>query len=195
NGFLILSFINFLLLAFVFFSQKQGGQSPAEEVPPIILIPDNAAFRFPVGSAQLSQPLRKYIRERLAESVIANRYKYKIDTVEVIGHTDGQPNRSRVGNLDFRLEESAVTNRLDRLTPGSNTDLGLMRALAIANELRKIQAQRPELKGLNFRAYSAGQLYLPTGELSPPNRKDDPSRRRIEVRFTRLGRIVEVSSQ
>lgn len=122
--------------------------------------------------------------------VMDTREKYGIDTVEIIGHTDGQPNQGSTSNLDMLLEEAAATNTftLNRLTPGSNADLGLMGALAIANELRKGQAKQPKLAGLQFRAYSAGQLYLPNGELAPLGRKPDPSRRRIEVRFTRRGR-------
>ncbi|WP_460194604.1 hypothetical protein [Thermosynechococcus sp. FA-CM-4201] len=116
------------------------------------------------------------------------RDEYGIDTVEIIGHTDGQPNQGSGSNLDTLLEQAAATNTLNRLTPGSNADLGLMRALAIANELRKAQAKQPKLAGLQFRAYSAGQLYLLNGQLAPANRNPDASRRRIEVRFTRTSR-------
>ncbi|MCS6782814.1 MAG: hypothetical protein NZ482_06505 [Gloeomargarita sp. SKYG98] len=194
---LIFSLLLFLLVGSLHQSRNNIGQQ-SDEVPPIIVIPDNEAFRFPVGSAELSSALRQYIWEDLVEKIIANRRRFGIDTIEIIGHTDGQPNRGARSNLDMLLEVSAATNTLQRLTPGSNVDLGLMRALAIANELHKIQAQRPELeelKGLNFRAYSAGQLYLPTGEIAPPDRSNDSSRRRIEVRFTRLGRVEKAVSQ
>lgn len=118
---------------------------------------------------------------------MATRDEYAIDTVEIIGHTDGQPNQGSGSNLDTLLEQVVATNTLNRLTPGSNADLGLMRALAIANELRKAQAKQPKLAGLKFRAYSAGQLYWLNGQLAPVNRNPDVSRRRSEVRFTCMG--------
>jgi len=179
NSFLILSLITLLLIIFTFSARQ------TDSLPPIIIIPDNEAFRFPVGSAKVSKPLQQYIWTSLAKTIRDNHKRYRIDTVEIIGHTDGQPNRRSSSNLDLVLEQSAAANTLGRLTPGSNADLGLMRALAIANELRKVQATNPELKNLQFYAYSAGQLYLLNGNLAPPNRNPDSSRRRIEVRFTR----------
>ncbi|MEN9251654.1 MAG: hypothetical protein Q6L58_04385 [Thermostichales cyanobacterium BF3_bins_165] len=198
---LIFSLVAFLLLVYTVLKHKDQNQINHinhnkdqkqinhNDVPPIIVIPDNEAFRFPTGSANLSRPLQQYIREGLVQSILFNRYRYNVDTIEIIGHTDGQPNRENNSNLDLMLEESVAVNALDRLIPGSNVDLGLMRALAIINELRKLQAENPELRGLNFRAYSAGQLYLHDGTFSSPNRKSDSSRRRIEVRFTRTGAI------
>lgn len=193
---LILSLITFIMLIFIVINQKQihelqqqvKGQGRVQGPPPILFIPDNDKFRFPVGSAKLSDAFRKYIWNSLVAKIVETRTLYGIDTVEIIGHTDGQPNQGSSSNLDMFLEQAAATNTLDRLIPGSNADLGLMRALAIANELRKAQAKQPKLAGLQFRAYSAGQLYLLNGELAPANRNPDVSRRRIEVRFTRMGR-------
>ncbi|XFA73121.1 hypothetical protein RYO59_001359 [Thermosynechococcaceae cyanobacterium Okahandja] len=189
---LILSLIAFFMLVFIVFNQAEIYQlrrqlqaiDGVRGTPPILFIPDNEKFRFGVGSAQLSAPFRRYIQTDLTSMIIANRKAYAIDTIEIIGHTDGQPNQGRTSNLDLLLEQAVASNTLGRLTPGSNADLGLMRALAIANELRK----KPELNGLNFRAYSAGQLYLANGTLAPANRHSDASRRRIEVRFTRTGK-------
>lgn len=39
------------------------------------------------------------------------------------------------------------------------------------------------LNHVQFRAYSAAQLYLASGELAPINRDADATRRRIEIRF------------
>ena len=74
------------------------------------------------------------------------------------------------------------------LKPGSNADLGLMRALSVIKVLQK----NPQLTGLEFRAYSAAQLTLPEGNFAPINRESDPNRRRIEIRFTRLGAVKNV---
>jgi hypothetical protein len=45
-----------------------------------------------------------------------------------------------------------------------------------------------KLKNVKFRAFSAGQLYLPSGKLAAVNRDADASRRRIEIRFIPPGR-------
>jgi len=166
---------------------KSQYKDAALGTPPIIIIPDNPKFRFASGSAALSQPLRAYIWSDLWKSINENFKEYKINTVEIIGHTDGQPNTGSTSNLDRNLESAAINNRITSLSPGSNADLGLMRALAIANELRQIQRQRNELLGLQFRAYSAAQLYQVDGRLAQPNRGSESMRRRIEVRFTKLG--------
>lgn len=108
--------------------------------------------------------------------------------VDVIGHTDGQINVNSSGNLDEMLEEASLGNQpLNNLKPGSNADLGLMRALAVVKQLREIQ-QQGDLKGLEFRAYSAAQLILPnSGNFAPKDRNPDATRRRIEIRFSPLG--------
>ena len=74
---------------------------------------------------------------------------------------------------------------INTLNPGSNADLGLMRALAVIQEIQKTK----RLKNIKFRAYSAGQLYLFSGNLAPINRKPDETRRRIEIRFIPPGKI------
>lgn len=168
-------------------SLKKQFKDASVGVPPIIIIPDNPQFRFTSGSAALSKPLTRYIQTNLWKSIKENYERYKINTVEIIGHTDGQPNSGATSNLDRSLESAAINNKISSLSAGSNADLGLMRALAIANELRQIQRQRKELIGLQFRAYSAAQLYQVDGRLAQPKRTSESMRRRIEVRFTKLG--------
>ena len=58
-----------------------------------------------------------------------------------------------------------------------------MRALAVVQEL-----QNTGLQNIEFRAYSAAQLYLPSGKLAPLDRQPDQTRRRIEIRFIPPGR-------
>lgn len=67
-----------------------------------------------------------------------------------------------------------------------------MRSLELVRGLRFIQRQGTRLKGLEFRAYSAAQLILPTGGLAQINQQSDPKRRRIEIRFTRLGKVTNI---
>ena len=115
-----------------------------------------------------------------------------IYVVEIIGHTDGQTNSNGSSNLDTKLEDVAKGNApVSSLTPGSNADLGLMRALEVVKELEKIR-KKGRLKGLEFRAYSAAQLFLPSGKFASVNRKSDASRRRIEIRFSPLGKAETI---
>ena len=45
------------------------------------------------------------------------------------------------------------------------------------------ESQTDRLNNVQFRAYSAAQLYLPSGQLAFINRNADDNRRRIEIRF------------
>jgi outer membrane protein OmpA-like peptidoglycan-associated protein len=78
------------------------------------------------------------------------------------------------------------------LQSSSNADLGLMRALSVVRLLQDIQVQTGSLKEIKFRVYSVAQLILPNGEFASINRQADASRRRIEIRFTRLGKLTKV---
>ncbi|MGK7919439.1 MAG: hypothetical protein AB4080_05460 [Trichodesmium sp.] len=151
--------------------------------PPVIVIRDSQARRFESGSAEISGDLKGFIEGDLVKQIEDFAQEYKGYVVEVIGHTDGQVNKGSGSNLDTQLEQVAQGNEsVNSLTPGSNADLGLMRALAVVKQLQ----ENPRLQelGLTFRAYSAAQLYNPSGDFAGANRNPEQSRRRIEVRFT-----------
>jgi outer membrane protein OmpA-like peptidoglycan-associated protein len=197
NAFLIL--ILFLLITIVTSSISQPGfQSIPTDAPPIIEIKDKGDYRFASGSAAISPKMFANILNKIVPEIELRTKQYNINVVEIIGHTDGQPNGNVVSNLDVNLEkvnrgELPVTN----LRAGSNADLGLMRALAVVNVLRDIQREKQKLSGLSFRAYSAAQLILPKNDQNRQKvaaiaRQDDVTRRRIEIRFTRLGEVREV---
>ena len=113
---------------------------------------------------------------------------------EIIGHTDGQVNFGN-GNLDRQLEEVAQgKSSVESLKPGSNADLGLMRALEVVKQLQTVQEQTGRLKGVQFRPYSAAQLQLPSGEFAGANRNPDANRRRIEIRFSPLGKAETIAN-
>jgi hypothetical protein len=185
NAFMILSL--FLLLALL---QSQELNRKLRNAKPIIIDEKSGNFKFQSGSAELNFELKNYIRTDVI-SKIENTIKEKeggIDFIQVIGHTDGQPTNKQANNeksnLDDKIELVAKNkNSINSLSPGSNTDLGLMRALAVIQEIQKTK----RLKNIKFRAYSAGQLYLSSGDLAPVNRKADEKRRRIEIRFIPRG--------
>ncbi|WP_414564267.1 MULTISPECIES: flagellar motor protein [unclassified Anabaena] len=189
NAFMIL--LLFLLLAIVTsFINKNVGVT---DTPPIIVIQDEGAYRFASGSATIPPAMLNYIARQIVPEIEGRTQEYNINIVEIIGHTDGQPNGNVASNLDLNLENVARgALPVGKLQAGSNADLGLMRALAVVQVLRNIQLKEQRLQGLSFRAYSAAQLILPSGEFAAIARQEDQTRRRIEIRFTRLGKVQEV---
>ena len=163
-----------------------------KSAPPTVVIQDSGGYQFDSGSAKLPKNLKNYITMDLVDRIERVSQQRNLYVVEIIGHTDGQVNFGN-GNLDRLLEEVAQGKQsVDSLKPGSNADLGLMRALEVVKQLQSVQEQTGRLEGVQFHAYSAAQIQLPTGEFSSANREPDPSRRRIEIRFSPLGKAETV---
>ena len=167
--------------------------------PPIIRIDEQKEeYRFTSGSSTMGEDFSVGLRSnefaRLADEIVARQGadRVKVDTLEIIGHTDGVP-LSRKGNLDSRLPSVlAGESSLNSMEAGSNNDLGLLRALAVRQEWEAYvekHDQKVILKQLTVRCYSAGQTILPE-VVDKPDRssflKNDPKARRIEMRLTRL---------
>jgi outer membrane protein OmpA-like peptidoglycan-associated protein len=194
NAFMILSLLLFITLIRVFGITQENQQLKEEveqlrkEAPPVLIIQDSGDFKFASGSAVLPDALSKYIEDSLVDKIEEVTAGNQIYTVEIIGHTDGDI-LGGSGNLDRNLEKVALGNlTLEDLTPGSNADLGLMRALAVVKELQNIKKSTGKLQNVQFYAYSAAQLFLPnSGKFAPVDRQENPNRRRIEIRFSPLG--------
>lgn len=178
NAFMIISFL--LLLALF---QSLELNKRLQSATPIVIDEKSGKFKFKSGSAELNQELKNYINREITPKIKTIIQEREIDFIQVIGHTDGQI-LGFTGNLDQNLEKVAKNQlKVTQLNAGSNADLALMRALAVVQELQK----QGQFKNVEFRAYSAAQLYLPSGELAPVNRNPDESRRRIEIRFVPPG--------
>ena len=152
------------------------------EKPPLVRLTEEESFRFGTGSYILSSAFRRRLDQRIPE-IQDTITKYRIDSIEVIGHTDGQPAPGR-SNLDLVLPNAGRSPSLIGYQVGSNTDLGLLRALAVSNYLRFKLDPQGKL-GLIIRPYSAGSLIANDGRYAPADTRDHAKRRRIEVRFTR----------
>ncbi len=164
--------------------------------PPVVVIQDSGEYQFNSGSAQLPPELQDYIISDLVDRIEQISEQRNLYVVEIIGHTDGQVNAVGSSNLDRELEAVAKGQKqVSSLNPGSNADLGLMRALEVVKELQAVQKETGRLEGVKFRAYSAAQLLLPSGEFADSTRQPNPSRRRIEIRFSPLGRAETVKQQ
>jgi flagellar motor protein MotB len=186
NAFMILSL--FLLLAlfqsYNLISKLEEANRKMQTATPIVIDEKSGKFKFQSGSAELNPALKTYIRQRIIPAIETITKDREIDFIQVIGHTDGQ-GIQQTSNLDKNIESVASRKQsVKMLVPGSNTDLGLMRALAVVQEIESTG----KLKNVKFRAFSAGQLYLPSGKLAAVNRDADASRRRIEIRFIPPGR-------
>ncbi|MCA2904689.1 hypothetical protein [Microcystis sp. M042S1] len=186
NAFMILSL--FLLLAlfqsYNLISKLEEANRKLQTATPIVIDEKSGKFKFQSGSAELNPALKTYIRQRIIPAIETITKDREIDFIQVIGHTDGQ-GIQKTSNLDKNIESVASRKQsVKMLVPGSNTDLGLMRALAVVQEIESTG----KLKNVKFRAFSAGQLYLPSGKLAAVNRDADASRRRIEIRFIPPGR-------
>ena len=185
NAFMILSL---LLLLLIFQSQKlnqelKEANKRLQSASPIVIDESSGKFKFKSGSAELNTQLKEHITSKITPEINKIIQDREIDFIQIIGHTDGEGINNN-SNLDRTLETVAKgTQSVDKLSAGSNADLGLMRALAVVQELQKTGLQNVE-----FRAYSAAQLYLPSGKLAAVNRQPDETRRRIEIRFIPPGR-------
>ena len=186
NAFMILSL--FLLLALIESQRLNYNLAKANErlqsATPILIDEQSGQFSFTPNSAKLSPDLKTYIHKNIIPSIRDIIKKHDIESIQVIGHTDGQEiNRS--GNLDRNLQSVAFNKQsVEKLIPGSNTDLGLMRAIAVFQELKN----SGQVEGIKLQAYSAAQLYDTKGNLAKFNRQDDSKRRRIEIRFIPPGK-------
>lgn len=179
NAFMILFL---LLLLLIFQSQKlnqelKEANKRLQSASPIVIDESSGKFKFKSGSAELNSQLKEHIASKITPEINKILQDREIDFIQIIGHTDGE-GISNSSNLDRTLETVAKgTQSVNKLSAGSNADLGLMRALAVVQELQKTGLE------VEFRAYSAAQLYLPSGKLAPVNRQPDETRRRIEIRF------------
>jgi len=158
--------------------------------PPTVVLTETAGFVFPTGSAKLADDFTRRLTETVIPRIVEIALRYDCDVIEVIGHTDGRPVRS-ASNLDEALV-AAIRRGLTEVVPGSNADLGLMRAWAVARIFRFDE----RLRHFHVAAYSAGHVLHPDGRYAGEgDNSDEPTRRRIEVRVRRAPRAKTAAVQ
>lgn len=147
-------------------------------------------FKFDTASAQIKPEFKEGLITRVFPKIREKSEAHGCDVLMIIGHTDeSQFAASEASNLDDYLTAVNFTENLHQLEPGSNTDLGMVRALSVAIFMRQHADQFPAVK--YFLPYSAGQLILPDRSLSTsvlgPKLRGVPedSRRRIELQLTK----------
>ena len=185
NAFMVISFFLLisLLQAMMLNRELQAANEKLKSAAPIIIDEKSGKFKFPSGRAEVTSDLQEYIKTEIIPEIKKATKQGNIDFIQVIGHTDGQATKS-LSNLDVGLTTAATGSQtIGSLKAGSNADLGLMRAVAVVQLLQRTKG----FEQVKFRAYSAAQLYLPSGKLAISNQGADDSRRRIEIRFIPQG--------
>lgn len=179
----------FVFLASVFLIAVFILQRDRLQNPPIITLSEvEQRYRFPSGEARLSDTFRSTIRTEVVPRLDSLSEDCDCDIVEVVGHTDLVPvSQEQRSNLDREMIGIPTDEAAETLTPGSNMDLGMLRALAVLTELRKAQ-EGGALRNIDhFFPYSAGQVIGLDGRLQTGVDEvvEDAARRRIELRLRR----------
>ena len=159
--------------------------APRQESAPIVILSEQEErYRFELGSAEVSPFFKGALQARIIPLLDALSVRFDCDAVEVVGHTDGVPVRALFSDLDARLIDAFRMSRGDHLNPGSNVDLGMMRALAIVAILSESQRAGWLERIQFFFPYSAGQMILLDRTLASGSiGQADRARRRIEIRL------------
>ncbi|MFP4692623.1 MAG: flagellar motor protein [Halothece sp.] len=155
------------------------------EAPPLIVLSEREqTYRFPVGSAEISDSFQDALDEEIIPMLEEESERCNCDTIEIIGHTDNLSVDGGRSNLDEELIAAFGQEEHENLVPGSNLDLGMMRALSIVSYLRQAQ-ENGRLEEIEyFLPYSAGQMLNPDYTLDTSTEtSDDERRRRIEMRL------------
>lgn len=164
-------------------AREAAAQTP--ENPPLIILSErNQSYRFAVGSSDISEEFETALQERIIPLLEAQSQRCNCDAIEVIGHTDNLPVSGGRSNLDEKLIRAFNQAETPNLVPGSNLDLGMMRALSIIRYLKQAQQQGRLTEIEYFLPYSAGQMLKPNHTLdTSPAATGNESRRRIEMRL------------
>lgn len=166
---------------------REQSSTGEHDWPPIIPLSEADGYSFAVGKADLTPDFERR-KLALVDQVADLISRYKVDVIEVVGHTDEQPMGANRSNLDDDLI-AALTGKvpIGLLTPADNAGLGMARAVSVASVL----LADPRLKGIKIVPFSAGQLVLPGDNLSNGSAKGDlKERRRIEIRMRRSAPIA-----
>jgi hypothetical protein len=173
---------------------KEQLEDERRKHPPIVLLSESREdFRFPLGSAEPTVGFREAINQLIVPLLDSLGRECQCDGIEIIGHTDGVRVASQRSDLDDAAVSQLNNGTPYSLTAGSNVDLGLMRALAVMQLLRKASENGKFGHVRYWLPYSAGQLILPDRSISAAGaHENDLYRRRIEIRLLRISTSQEI---
>lgn len=158
------------------------GKEDEHDWPPIITLSEADGQFFQSGSADLPPGLETKLRGPITDRLLAAIKEYKVDVIEVLGHTDEQPLILRGSNLDRSLLPYLRGLPSDKVIPADNAGLGLARAVSVVRML----VADSRLKAYRILPLSGGQVIsvgdqLSDGTMTAPA----DARRRIEIRLRR----------
>lgn len=156
--------------------------------PPIIRLREADGEFFVLGRADVNTSFERAILRDAVPKIVEIARQFKVDVIEVVGHTDEQPIQARNSNLDtVAIEVLAQGAPASKLIAADNAGLGLARAIAIVQVLKRDE----RLRSFNIIPVSAAQLVDVSGKLSDgSNQGDVKERRRIDIRVRRSDEVA-----
>ena len=161
--------------------ERLGEETDPDLGPPIIRLSEADGYLFETNSSAIRPEFAERLRSDAVPAILRIAYKYRTDTIDIVGHTDERP-IAGMSNLDDGLLPFLNGDPTPPLTAADNAGLGFARAAAVARVLSEI----PDLWPYKIVPMSGAQVILLDGEVSSGmNPGDVPARRRIEVRVRR----------
>jgi flagellar motor protein MotB len=150
--------------------------------PPIINLSEAGGYFFATGKAELTENFERQLKNVIVPELITLAERYRVDIIEVIGHTDERPVSLRTTNLDSGLLDALKSSgSVSSLVAADNAGLGLSRAVSVASVL----IRDGRLARYRVLPYSGGQLIGTDEKLTSGGGGDAQERRRIEIRLRR----------
>lgn len=182
---MIVMVLLFIITSFYISKLKEHQQ------PPLIVLDEAHGYSFSSSSALLSSTFSNQLENAVIKNIQNASKKYKCDTVEIYGYTDGQPfslNTVRsTQSFDKALHKCLVEQGcdIDGIQTSSNLELGMKRAVSVVEFLKpRLLNKQSNIK--TIRPYSGGAFIDAKGEIAKiDDRKGDKYRRRIEIRLSR----------
>lgn len=163
----------------------------AREWPPFFSLSEAGGYYFDSGKATLRSDFRLSLKEKVIPLLAKSIKDYRIDVVEVIGHTDEVPMVGQ-SNLDALLiAASTGTVDIGELRSTDNAGLAIARAVAVVQILRA----DPRLKDVAILPLSAAQMIVPVDRVADGSATaSDRNRRRIEIRLRRSSKQADANA-
>jgi flagellar motor protein MotB len=163
---------------------RQSENKGEHDWPPIINLHEADGYTFAKGRADLAPSFEEKLKSKIIPELLAYTQQYRVDVIEVIGHTDEQAIAQRPSNLDWKLIDSLKgSGPIISLVPGDNAGLGLSRAVSVVRALM-LDGRLPQPQ-YRILPLSGGQLIETDERITGGGGGDVPGRRRIEIRLRR----------
>ena len=168
-------------------SLKKALGDVSHDKPPIISLSEANGYYFRSGSAELEPDFHRKLITEIIPILLREGARYRVDVIEVIGHTDETPVRQKNQSILDAALLPFLRGDIAAQTPVGldNVGLGMARAAAVA----RVLLSDGRLKNRAILPLSAGQTTTVDGKLAPGHFKgadtDERERRRIEIRLRR----------